>query len=221
VVAAALFRAGHGFLDRVEAGLVQHAHSCRDRFFAAAAVSRAAGADRDAQGEHRALPIRLIGTRRGFLSSFCGRVSGQHSMELIGYVPFGVPPQMIAGSHAVLGQIGCDRIVPDWDRRAGDASPSFADVGASLVAGDTIAVVNLDALAPSLGQLVLLIESLTRRGVGFRSLADGIDTMGGEGRHAGRFSRRLPGLSRRRVCRQVGGLVRWLTGAAGGRGGRV
>jgi DNA invertase Pin-like site-specific DNA recombinase len=54
-------------------------------------------------------------------------------------------------------------------------------VSASLVAGDTIAVVNLDALAPSLGQLVLLIESLTRRGVGFRSLADGIDTMGGEG----------------------------------------
>jgi DNA invertase Pin-like site-specific DNA recombinase len=91
-------------------------------------------------------------------------------MALIGYVASANPPHTVAGSHAVLEQLGCDRIVLDRD------DPSFDDVSASLAAGDTIVVVNFDGLASSLEQLVARIDDLTRCGVGFRSLADGIDT---------------------------------------------
>ena len=93
--------------------------------------------------------------------------------------------------HALTGA-GCARVFADQPtqdpgRAAGqDADrPQLAACLASLRPGDTLVVSSLDQLAPALPDLVDLVAELRRRGVGFRSLQEGLDPATPGGRLAG------------------------------------
>ena len=76
-----------------------------------------------------------------------------------------------------LREAGCTRVFVDSSSGKGGAvRPEFDACLASLTAGDTLVVVRLDRLTRSLPQLVTLVSELRTRGVGFRSLHEGLDT---------------------------------------------
>src|ERR1700731_747955 len=60
--------------------------------------------------------------------------------------------------------------------------PALAELVATAVADDTVVVCRLDRLGRSLPELLALVEDLTARGVGLRSLAEQIDTTSAAGR---------------------------------------
>jgi len=62
------------------------------------------------------------------------------------------------------------------------ARPALDDVLERLGPGDVLVVWRLDRLARSLRHLLQLIDELTSRGVGFRSLTESIDTTTATGR---------------------------------------
>lgn len=78
---------------------------------------------------------------------------------------------------AALTAAGCDHVFLDVaSGKGGAARPQFDACMAALHKGDTLVVVRLDRLTRSLPHLVALVGELRSRGIGFRSLHEGIDT---------------------------------------------
>ncbi len=72
---------------------------------------------------------------------------------------------------------GCERVYLDRaSSRGSTARPELDACLASLEPGDTLVVVRLDRLSRSLPQLVTVVNDLRARGVGIRSLHEGLDT---------------------------------------------
>jgi DNA invertase Pin-like site-specific DNA recombinase len=72
---------------------------------------------------------------------------------------------------------GCERVYLDRSSSRGSTTrPELDACLASLGAGDTLVVVRLDRLGRSLPQLVTLVNELRTRGVGMRSLQEGLDS---------------------------------------------
>jgi DNA invertase Pin-like site-specific DNA recombinase len=72
--------------------------------------------------------------------------------------------------------VGCDRI---FEEKASGAQRDRPELKAALEYmrdDDVLVVWKLDRLARSLGQLIETVEGLERRGIGFRSLTEQIDT---------------------------------------------
>ena len=88
-----------------------------------------------------------------------------------------------------LRQGGCTEIVQEYGSGADKHRPALARLLSGIGAGDTLVVVRLDRLARSLTHLIQLLDTLTARGAGLRSLRDPIDT----GSPAGRFSLHILG----------------------------
>ncbi|MDB9524374.1 recombinase family protein [Oscillatoria sp. CS-180] len=59
---------------------------------------------------------------------------------------------------------------------AQEARPGLGEAIAYLREGDVLVVVKLDRLGRTLKHLIATIEELNDRGIGFKSLNDGIDT---------------------------------------------
>lgn len=77
---------------------------------------------------------------------------------------------------------GCDRV---WTEIASGASTGRPELAALLDyarSGDTIVVWKLDRMGRSLGHLVQVLADLDRRGIGFVSLTEGMDTTTAAGR---------------------------------------
>ena len=104
--------------------------------------------------------------------------------SLIGYARVSTDDQDCAAQVWELRKAGCTEIVQEYGSGADKHRPALARLLGSITAGDTLVIVRLDRLARSLMHLMELIELLTRRGTGFRSLRDPIDTGSPTGRFA-------------------------------------
>lgn len=101
---------------------------------------------------------------------------------LIGYARISTPDQDLALQLDALHAAGCERIYEEKASGAKEERPELARAIDHMRKGDVLVVWKLDRLARSLKQLVLVLEDLGKRGVGFRCLAPAIDTTTPEGR---------------------------------------
>ena len=109
--------------------------------------------------------------------------------SLIGYARVSTDDQDCAAQVWELRKAGCAEIIQEYGSGADKQRPALARILGTIGAGDTLVIVRLDRLARSLMHLMELIELLTRRGAGLRSLRDPIDT----GSPTGRFSMHILG----------------------------
>ena len=103
-------------------------------------------------------------------------------VHLLGYARVSTTAQDPALQHDALTAAGCYRVWTDTASGALTARPALGDVLERLGPGDVLVVWRLDRLARSLRHLLQLIDELTSRGVGFRSLTESIDTTTATGR---------------------------------------
>lgn len=101
---------------------------------------------------------------------------------LIGYARVSTNDQDLALQLDALKAAGCERIFEEKASGAKEDRPELARLFDHARKGDVLVVWKLDRLARSLKQLVLVLEDLGKRGVGFRCLAPAIDTTTPEGR---------------------------------------
>jgi len=102
--------------------------------------------------------------------------------HLLGYARVSTTAQDPALQLDALTAAGCYRVWTDTASGALTDRPALDDVLKRLGAGDVLVVWRLDRLARSLRHLLQLIDELTGRGVGFRSLTESIDTTTATGR---------------------------------------
>jgi len=98
---------------------------------------------------------------------------------LIGYARVSTTDQDLA---LQLRAAGCERIFEEKASGAKEDRPELTKLLDHGRKGDVLVVWKLDRLARSLKQLVLVLEDLGKRGIGFRCLAPAIDTTTPEGR---------------------------------------
>ena len=90
--------------------------------------------------------------------------------------------QSLAGQLDALRAAGCERLWTDVASGARARRPGLDDLVAEASAGDTVVTTRLDRLGRSLPDLLDLVEKLSVRDVGLRSLAEEIDTSSATGR---------------------------------------
>lgn len=94
----------------------------------------------------------------------------------IGYARVSTDDQNLAGQLDQLGRAGCETIYSEQASGSKDDRPELGHALKALRAGDSLVVCRLDRLGRSLPHLVATVDELARRGVGFESLAERIDT---------------------------------------------
>jgi DNA invertase Pin-like site-specific DNA recombinase len=75
-----------------------------------------------------------------------------------------------------LTEAGCAKIFTEQMSGAVTDRPALHDALEFARSGDTLIVWKLDRLARSIRQLIVTIETLRVRGIGFRSLTEALDT---------------------------------------------
>lgn len=103
-------------------------------------------------------------------------------MALIGYARISTPDQNIQGQVDALRIAGCDRIYYETASGARADRPELAAALEYARADDVLTVTQLDRLGRSVSHLVQVVNELNERHIGFRSLAQGIDTTTAGGR---------------------------------------
>jgi DNA invertase Pin-like site-specific DNA recombinase len=104
------------------------------------------------------------------------------SGALVGYARVSTTDQSTDAQLTALNAAGCARVFPEQVSGALRDRPELAAALDYLRPGDTLVVTKLDRLGRSLPHLIEIIRSLAGRGVGFRSLAEAIDTTTPTGR---------------------------------------
>jgi len=94
----------------------------------------------------------------------------------LGYARVSTHEQTLDLQLDALKGAGCDQVSTDTISGMKDARPGLDKVLAYARAGDTIVVWKLDRLGRSLKHLIEVVEDLQRRGVGFRTLTEHLDT---------------------------------------------
>lgn len=97
----------------------------------------------------------------------------------IGYAQVSTVEQALDLQKEALEQGVIDRLFTDVASTAKAKRPQLTLALSQLRAGDTFVVWKLDGLGLRVGRLIDTIEELTRRGIRFRSLTEGIDTTAG------------------------------------------
>lgn len=101
---------------------------------------------------------------------------------LIGYARVSTPEQDLTPQLEALRGAGCDRTFSDKASGAKANRAGLAEALSHSRAGDVLVVWKLDRLGRTMKGLVDLAAELADRGVGLRSLTDGIDTSGTAGK---------------------------------------
>lgn len=96
--------------------------------------------------------------------------------QLIGYARVSTADQDMALQLDALRAAGCARIFTDVASGTRADRPGLDDALAYLRQGDTFVVWKLDRAGRSFSHLVQLVETLRERGIGLRSLTDGVDS---------------------------------------------
>ncbi|WP_420011062.1 recombinase family protein [Tateyamaria sp.] len=97
-------------------------------------------------------------------------------MALIGYARVSTSEQKLEPQVDALKAAGCDNVFEDVISGAKAERPGLNEALAFLRKGDTLVVWKLDRLGRSMKHLVETVTNLGDRGVGFRSLTEGVDT---------------------------------------------
>jgi len=102
--------------------------------------------------------------------------------SLVGYVRVSTTAQTPALQLDALSEAGCARIFTDVASGAKADRPELAKALDYLRSGDVLVVWRLDRLGRSLPHLVQTLAELEDRGIGFRSLTEGLETTTPAGR---------------------------------------
>jgi DNA invertase Pin-like site-specific DNA recombinase len=94
----------------------------------------------------------------------------------VGYARVSTRDQDAAMQAEALTAAGCEKIFEETASGAQKDRPELVQAIAYLRKGDVLTVWKLDRLARSLKQLIDTVEELERRGIGFVSLTESIDT---------------------------------------------
>jgi len=98
-------------------------------------------------------------------------------MTTIGYARVSTEDQCLELQLTALRKAGCDHIEQDHGVSGASTRRQGLDrVLAALKAGDTLVVWKLDRLGRSLAHLIELVATFKSKGIGFKSLTEGIDT---------------------------------------------
>lgn len=97
-------------------------------------------------------------------------------MALIGYARVSTADQDPALQRDALARAGCDPIFSDQVSGAQTDRPGLAEALAFARRGDVLVVWKLDRLGRSMAHLIEVVRQLDAKGVGFRSLTEGMDT---------------------------------------------
>lgn len=96
--------------------------------------------------------------------------------SLVGYGRVSTKDQILDRQVNALTEAGCIRVFTDKRSGKNTDRPELAACLDFLRAGDTLVVLSLDRLARSVHDLITIVGDLRRRGVGFRSLHEALDT---------------------------------------------
>jgi DNA invertase Pin-like site-specific DNA recombinase len=108
-----------------------------------------------------------------------GPGTGRADRGLIGYARVSTSGQLLDRQQHALAEPGCLRIFADKLSGKDADRPDRPELAACpdyLRPGDTLVVPSLDRLSRSLADLIGIVGTLRRRGVGFRSLHEALDT---------------------------------------------
>ena len=97
-------------------------------------------------------------------------------MALIGYARVSTADQDPALQRDALARAGCDPIFSDQASGARADRLGLGEALAYVRRGDVLVVWKLDRLGRSMAHLIEVVRQLDARGVGFRSLTEGMDT---------------------------------------------
>jgi DNA invertase Pin-like site-specific DNA recombinase len=101
---------------------------------------------------------------------------------LVGYARVSTIDQNLDLQIDALRAAGCERIFSDRTSGARADRPGLHEALAFARDGDLLVVWKLDRLSRSLSHLVETVQELERRGTGFRSLTEGLDTSNSGGK---------------------------------------
>jgi len=101
---------------------------------------------------------------------------------LIGYARVSTEDQNLDLQRDALEKAGCEQIYTDTVSGTKARRPGLEDALSHLRYGDTLVVWRLDRLGRSLRHLIETVTDLQEKGVGFKSLAESIDTTTSGGR---------------------------------------
>jgi DNA invertase Pin-like site-specific DNA recombinase len=95
---------------------------------------------------------------------------------LVGYARVSTTGQLLDRQQLALAEAGCLRIFADKLSGKNADRPELAACLDYLRHGDTLMVPSLDRLCRSLADLIAIVTTLRRQGVGFKSLHEALDT---------------------------------------------
>lgn len=95
---------------------------------------------------------------------------------LVGYARVSTQDQTLRLQTDALRQAGCEKVFTDTMSGVKAERPGLQKAINYIRAGDTLVVWRLDRLGRTLMQLIELINDLNKKGIGFKSLQESIDT---------------------------------------------
>ena len=98
---------------------------------------------------------------------------------LIGYARVSTSGQLLDRQQHALAEAGCLRVFADKLSGKDADQPELAACLDYLRPGDTLIVPSLDRLSRFLADLIAIVGTLRRRGIGFKSLHEALDTTPG------------------------------------------
>lgn len=101
---------------------------------------------------------------------------------IIGYARVSTDDQNLDAQTDALGAAGAGKVFADRISGTKRARPELDRMLDQLRSGDVVTVTKYDRLARSLKDLLEIVEAIGKRGAGFRSLAEDIDTTTPAGR---------------------------------------
>jgi DNA invertase Pin-like site-specific DNA recombinase len=93
-------------------------------------------------------------------------------MAIYGYARVSTDGQTLDAQNAALSAAGCAKVYAEKISGAVSDRPQLAEVLSRLGAGDVLVVTRLDRLARSTRDLLNILDTVSRAGAGFKSLAD-------------------------------------------------
>lgn len=130
-------------------------------------------AKRTFDGVHRFCPQTLL---------FNGKSDKSHLMTDIGYARVSTGDQGTALQLDTLKKAGCEKLFEDKASGVETGRPGLTKAIRYAREGDTLTVWKLDRLGRSMKHLIESITELEAKGIGFRSIAENIDTTTSGGR---------------------------------------